>query len=145
MIACAVLACPVPFCITAAAQEARITVGSKSFTESVILGEVLAENHSLTNASGRTVDYVELFNPGENDLELDDLSLSNDPASPRKFTFADTLIPAGGRIVVRFDNDAPASPDNTGFSLSRSGDAVYFFDRPANGAALFVFELTEGR
>src|SRR5207253_485795 len=54
----------------------------------VVLNEVLASNHSFTNAGGSTPDWVELFNVSTNAMNLSDLSLSDDPSVPRKFIFS---------------------------------------------------------
>jgi hypothetical protein len=103
----------------------------------VVLNEVLASNHSLTNFGGHTADWVELFNPTTNALNLADLSLSDDPNAPRKFVFGPgTVLPVGGFLVVYCDNNLPIATNNTGFSLNASGGAVYLFNSPANGASL---------
>ncbi len=103
----------------------------------VVLNEVLADNRSFTNAAGRAVDYVELFNPGASEVTLANRSLSDDSLLPRKFVFpTDAVISPGGFRLVLFDSDQPASATNSGFGLNRLGDAVMLFDAPANGGGL---------
>ncbi|MDB6110280.1 MAG: hypothetical protein JWR69_2030, partial [Pedosphaera sp.] len=103
----------------------------------VVLNEVLASNHSLTNASGATLDWIELFNPTTNALNLADLSLSDDPNAPRKFVLATgTVLPVGGSLVVYCDSTLPVATNNTGFTLKQSGGAVYLFNSPTNGGSL---------
>lgn len=103
----------------------------------VVLNEVLSENHALTNHLGHTADFVELYNPTTNAVDLAELSLSNDPNNPRKWIFPTntTLGPLAYKVVY-FDDAAPVSPTNTGFGLSGRGDVVYFFNRPAGGGSL---------
>ncbi len=103
----------------------------------VMLNEVLARNHSLTNDQGRAVDFVELYNPTTNTVDLSDLSLSNDPNAPRRWIFpTNSALGASSYLVIYFDNNTPVSSTNTGFALSATGDAVYFFNRPASGGEL---------
>ncbi len=104
----------------------------------VVLNEILANNHSLTNALGGTPDWVELYNTSSsNSVDLADLSLSNDPNAPRKFVFAPgTMIPPGGHLLINFDNNNPASTTNTGFALKTTGDSVFLFNSISNGAGL---------
>jgi hypothetical protein len=47
-----------------------------------------------------------------------------------------TIIPAHGFMTVRCNSDLPVSANSAGFSLKKSGDQVYFFDKPANGGRL---------
>lgn len=109
----------------------------QSFTMPVVLNEVLASNGSLTNHAGHTADYVELYNPSTNAVDLSDLSLSNDPNDPRKFVFAtNTTIAALGYRIIYLDDAAPASATNAGFALAARGDALYFFHRTAGGYSL---------
>jgi hypothetical protein len=110
----------------------------------VVLNEVLASNHSLTNADGSTADWVELFNPTTNALNLADLSLSDDPNLPRKFVFPPgSTIPSGGYLLVYCNNNLPVSPTNTGFALNAEGGSVLLFTSLANGGGL-IDGLTYG-
>jgi hypothetical protein len=110
----------------------------------VVLNEVLASNHSLTNLAGTTSDWVELFNPATNTVAMADLSLSDDPNAPRKFVFAPgaTLAP-GGYFVLYCNNNLPGSATNTGFSLGATGGSLYFFNSLTNGGGL-IDSLTYG-
>ncbi|HTI97275.1 MAG TPA: lamin tail domain-containing protein [Dongiaceae bacterium] len=114
----------------------------------VVLNEVLASNASYTNAAGGTPDWVELFNPATNAIDLGGTCLSDDPAT-RKFVFpTGTMIPATGFLVVNCDAAAPVSATNTGFNLSAAGGHVYFFNTAATGgglldAASFGLQITD--
>jgi len=103
----------------------------------VILNEILASNHSLTNADGSLCDWIELYNPTTNTLNLADLSLSDDANNPRKYVFpSGSTIEPEGFLLMYCDNDRPASADNTGFSLSASGGSVLLFNQPTNSGGL---------
>ena len=101
------------------------------------INEVLANNHTLTNGNGFTPDLLEIYNPSNTAVSLADMSISTDPANPRAFIFpAGMTIPAKGFYVLTFDNNFPASATNTGFTLKAGSDAVYLYERPANGGLL---------
>jgi len=103
----------------------------------VLLNEVLAGNATLTNRAGATPDWVELFNPSPDPVDLDDCSLTDDLASPRRWVFpAGTVLPAGGWLVIECDRRQPVSAANTGFGLNAQGGGVYLFDRLAAGGGL---------
>jgi hypothetical protein len=110
----------------------------------VVLNEVLASNRSVTNFTGATSDWVELFNPFTNAVSLANLSLSDDPNAPRKFVFAPgTTLPSGGFFLLYCNNNLPGSPTNTGFSLNATGGSLFLFNSPTNGGGL-IDSLTYG-
>ena len=100
---------------------------TQNFAVPLVLNEVLAQNLSLTNLGLLTADYVELYNPSTNTVDLSDLSLSNDPNDPRKWVFPTNSIitPLGLKVVFCSSDAAPASSTNTGFALRPQGDTVY--------------------
>jgi hypothetical protein len=92
----------------------------------VVLNEVFANNQTLTNALGRTPDWVELVNTTTNTVDVSDLSLTDEPSLPRKWVFpAGSVIGPGAHLVIECDDALLPSATNTGFALSASGDAVY--------------------
>jgi hypothetical protein len=103
----------------------------------VTINEVLAFNTVVTNSFGNSPDFVELYNPSGDIVDLTDLSLSDNPAVPRRFVFppGSTIAPLGFKII-QFDTDLPPSATNTGFGLKQSGGAVYLFDNLGNGGSL---------
>jgi len=103
----------------------------------VVINEVLADNRSALLQDRYDGDWIELRNRSVYPADLGDMSLSDDPAVPRKFIFpAGTWLAGHGLLVLRCDPDQPASGDHTGFGLNRGGDAVYLFRAPAAGGAL---------
>ena len=103
----------------------------------LLLNEVFTKNNSYTNASGRAVDWVELYNPTTNVVDISGLSLTDDPGQPRRWVFPPgaTLGPSG-YYVVEFDDAAPYSPFNAGFQLSADSGSIYLFHRPGAGGTL---------
>jgi hypothetical protein len=105
--------------------------------QTVTINEVLAFNTVVTNAFGNSPDFVELYNPSGASVDLSDMSLSDNPAVPRRFVFpAGTIMPPLSFRVIQFDTDLPASATNTAFGIAQSGGAVYLFDKLVNGGSL---------
>jgi len=110
-----------------------------------ILNEVLARNQSAVTNAGRMQDFVELFNPGAADFNLGGMTLSVDKADPGQWIFpANTLLPAGGYLVIWCDGSRPASTlagnFNTGHSLEGESGGVYLF----NGSGQLVNSVEYG-
>jgi len=103
----------------------------------IVINEILADNASTEEPDGSTPDWVELYNPSSNAVNLADMSLSDSLATPRRWVFpAGSIISAQGYFRVRFDSDLPASTTNTGYGLRTTGDAVYLFNTPADGGGV---------
>ncbi len=103
----------------------------------VVLNEVFASNQTLTNAAGRTPDWVELFNATTNVFDLADMSLTDNAGVPRRWIFpSGAVIAPGGRFVIECSDAQPPSSTNTGFGLSAEGGAIYLVRRPADGGAV---------
>ncbi len=103
----------------------------------VVLNEVLADNRSARLANGYDGDWIELRNTGATELNLAEMSLSDDPSLPRMYVFpANTTLPAHGFLVIACDPNQPVSRTNTGFGLNRAGDALFLFRAPAQGGGL---------
>ena len=108
----------------------------------IVINEVLANNQSVTNNDGTISDWVELRNPSNAGVNISGMSLTDQIDDSQRWVFpAGSVVPANGFLVVRFDPDLPPTTNssailNAGFGLSASGDAVYFFNRPAAGGEL---------
>ncbi|MDB6031503.1 MAG: Spore coat protein CotH, partial [Verrucomicrobiales bacterium] len=103
----------------------------------VLINEVLANNSSLAEPDGSRPDWVELYNPSANAVDLADMSFTDDTTSARRWVFTNSMIlNAHTFLKVRFDADLPASSTNTGFGLKANGGNVYLFSRIADGGSL---------
>ena len=95
----------------------------------VILNEVLAENVASVQNGATFPDYVELKNVAGTSVYLQNWSLSDNPAKPRKFNFpAGTVIPSNGYLVVWLDDAAEAPGLHAGFALDNDGDTIALFN-----------------
>ncbi len=103
----------------------------------IVLNEVSAGKAALANLTDGTTDWLELFNPSTNAVALRDVSLSDDPTSPRKWSFSSgAMIAAGGYQWIACDGSAPASDNNTGFALNAAGGALFLYEARSNNVGL---------
>lgn len=109
----------------------------------IVLNEILAKNIgiSLTNifgpsVAGTTPEWVELFNPTANEIDLEDMSLTDDLTQPTKYVFQSLNLLPGARVIFMLDGSAPTSANNTGFGIKANGDTLYLFDKPGAGGSL---------
>ena len=112
----------------------QVDIQTVDTSVAVVLNEVLAANRSYTNQGGRISDWVEVMNTGTAEVDLVDLSLSDDPGVPRKWVFpSNSVLAAGTRMLIACDDDLPASTTNTGFALASEGDSVHLYRRLEDG------------
>lgn len=118
---------------TVATSTATLAAAS---TPVVRINEVLAANTKIAN--GTTFpDLIELFNAGTATVDLSGKSLTDDPATPRKYVFpSGTSIAAGGYLTLYADSDSTAAGLHTGFALDAEGDTVALYDTTAAGGTL---------
>ncbi|MEY2409363.1 MAG: hypothetical protein QOF48_2033 [Verrucomicrobiota bacterium] len=117
-----------------------------------LLNEILAVNHAaVTNAAGRTADFIELRNTNAVAFDLSGMRLGKDPADPSPWIFPGGVGIAGnGHLVVWFDNELPATTNagpflNTGRSLDAEAGGVWFFNsagQPVDSVA-FGFQVAD--
>jgi hypothetical protein len=103
----------------------------------VVINELLALNRSVSVGTGRFPDLVELYNPGGAPVDLGGMSLTDDPAEPRKFVFPPgSALAAGQYLVVYADSRADPPGHHLGFALSGDGEVLFLFDAPARGGGV---------
>ena len=92
----------------------------------VLINEILT--HSATS-----LDFIELFNPTTNVVNIGGWFLTDDPAVPKKFRIADgTLLAPLGYAVFNETNFNATPGTNGSFSLNAHGDDVYLFSGDAS-------------
>lgn len=98
----------------------------------LIISEVMADNETTlsdTDEPGEFPDWIELYNPGPDSIDLGGRYLTDDPSIPIKFRITDGVtISAGGFLVFYADNDPEQGPLHTNFQLSKYGESVGLFD-----------------
>ncbi|HKQ37223.1 MAG TPA: lamin tail domain-containing protein, partial [Verrucomicrobiae bacterium] len=100
----------------------------------LVINEVLALNAGLVE-NGRTPDWIEIYNGTTSNIDLTDLSLSDDLLEPRRYVFpaATTIAPANFlRVICDPGTTNSGAFMNTNFGLKSSGGTVYLFASEAN-------------
>lgn len=95
----------------------------------VRITEIMASNKTvLQTENGLFPDWIELTNTGDKEINLSGCGLSDDANKPLKWIFPDRKLEPGERILIFFSNSDLFGEDemNTGFSLSRKGETVFF-------------------
>ena len=111
-----------------------------------VINEFLASNSSgLVDDNGSTTDWIEIFNAGDQTINLAGYSLTDNPGDTSKFVFGSQLIGAGDYLVVFAGDDAAPTVGNdvyTGFGLSSAGEYVGLYD--PFGAVVSEFSVGGG-
>ena len=86
-----------------------------------IITEFVASNSdSLIDDNGNSTDWIEIFNPSNQAINLSGYGLTDDPSDSSRFVFPDTNLGAGEYLVVFAGDDV--SP-NSGCLLYTSDAA----------------------
>ena len=108
----------------------------------VILNEAMTSNgaayvHPVYGA----VDWVELYNPTDRDVDLSGFGLTDDLKKQYKYRFPEGAVLKSGEYLVLYctggTNATDADPYCTGFGLSQEGETLYLLD----GSYLEIDEL----
>jgi len=100
----------------------------------LVINEFLALNNGTNqDEMGQFEDWVEIYNPGVETVEMGGLFLTDDLAQTTQWMFPDTTIEASGFLLVWCDNDETDGPLHTNFKLSGDGEEIGLFGRLAAG------------
>ncbi len=91
-------------------------------------------NEILTHTDLPLVDAVELFNPTGSNANIGHWFLTDSRTSPKKYQLpANTIIPAGGYLVLTENYFNPIPVVDPSFSFSSHGEEVYIYSADADG------------
>ena len=98
--------------------------------EGVVINEFLARNSSVNSDEyGEYDDWVELYNPTNQDIELQGMYLSDHSDQPLRWRFAEpTMLDAGTFLLVWCDGDTAQGPLHSSFKLSGNGESIILTD-----------------
>ncbi len=99
--------------------------------EGLVISEVMASNRSaVPDENGEYADWVEIWNRSANDINLENVGLSDDELSI-SFLFPKMTLKAGERLLVYCDKENQAvagKPLHAKFSLSSNGESITLYD-----------------
>ncbi|MBK7569756.1 MAG: CotH kinase family protein [Bacteroidetes bacterium] len=110
-------------------ETINIHIGSPS--QNLVINEFMAKNETtITDDFGGYADYIELFNPGPENIFLTGKYLSDDFDQPAKWPLPDRLMLPNTYIIIWADDDTEEGNVHTNFNLDASGDEIGIFSGP---------------
>lgn len=109
--------------------------------EPIITEFVASNDTTLLDGNGSSSDWIEIFNAGNEAVDLDDYTLTDDASDPSKWEFPSFVLGAGEYLVVFASNDdAPDAAGNlhTNFKLSAGGEYLGLYDPDGGLLSEFV-------
>ncbi|MDB4766278.1 lamin tail domain-containing protein [bacterium] len=101
-----------------------------------LINEFSASNAgAIDDDNGNSTDWIEIYNAGEDAINLVGYTLTDNPTDTTKYVFPSTTLPGGQYLVVFAGDDADPTIGTdlyTGFALSSSGEYLGFFDPAGN-------------
>lgn len=95
------------------------------------LNEFMADNDTILedpDEAGSYPDWIELYNPGTESIDLGGLYLTDDLTDPTQFQIPTGVsIPGGGFLLFYADDDTDQGDQHTNFKLSADGESVALF------------------
>lgn len=101
--------------------------GSVTNEKSVTISEVMTRNEHYPDRDGRLLDYIELYNPGDQQADISGYKIT-DKIDDLGYTLPQgTVIPAGGYLLLQCNPDGDGVKDLP-FGLSRSGETIWMYN-----------------
>lgn len=119
-----------------------LAITSLVYTQTLRINEFMALNQTvLTDEDGEYSDWIEIYNPTENGIDLEGWGLTDEMGIPFKWTFPDIIL-NGGEYLLLFasdkDRSVAGSELHTNFKLSGSGEYFALFN--PSGIAVTEFD-----
>ena len=110
-----------------------VTNENGSSVDFPIISEVMSSNRdALAATDGEYYDWIEVYNPTENDINLAGYSLSDDMENPMRFVFPSKVLKPGEFAIVFASGGAIDDPYHAEFRLSAKGEDLFLFDAHQN-------------
>lgn len=91
----------------------------------LVINEVCSNNFTLVkNENGNYSDYIELYNPGDEEILLEGYFLSDDEEQLQKYALNSVVVPPKGYYVVWLDADNMVT-EIAEFGISKTGDKLF--------------------
>jgi hypothetical protein len=102
----------------------------------ISINEILASNSKgIEDEDGDTVPWIELYNGGDEPVNLSFFGLSDDPERPWRWLIPDTTLQPGAFLLIFAsgkDRATPGRPLHANFRVSRDGEPVTLTDINGN-------------
>jgi hypothetical protein len=87
---------------------------------------------AVQDPQGEYDDWIEIYNISDSDVNMQGKALTNQCTDADKWVFPDTILAAGGHLVVWCDNDVSDPGLHANFTLAESGDTLVLYDNLAS-------------
>lgn len=103
---------------------------------SVVINEFMASNStSLESSDGGFYDWFELYNPGDEDVDLTGWTVTDDLTVPGKYELSGLVVEAGGfEVLYASDNEEELGDNHVGFHMNKDGESLAIY-RPDGSPA----------
>lgn len=121
-------------------------LSSKAEPAAIVINEICAKNTSYAASDGNFYDWIELYNPTGNTVNLSGYGLTDNEKNLYKFTFPDnTVINAGERLIVFCDSDLTALNGQLAapMGLSTDGETLILTDKNGTAVDTLTFGIME--
>ncbi len=106
-------------------------------TPQLSINEIVAKNTTgIQDSAQEYEDWVEIYNYGDEPVELGELYLSDRLNQPMHWKLPQVVLEPDEYIVFIADKDQEQGDRHTNFKLNANGETVYLFDNKANYNAL---------
>jgi len=97
--------------------------------EGLYINELMADNQiTIPGPDGTYPDWIELYNAGNESIDLGGMFLTDDLTDPTAWSFPnDTIIEPEGYLLVWADNSSDKSSLHSGFGLNANGEEIGLF------------------
>lgn len=101
------------------------------------INEFMASNaNTYPDEAGEFEDWIEIFNPGDAPIALQNFYLTDDEDTPAKWKMPVIWLPAQGYQVFWADSDESQGNRHANFKLGAGGEAIYIFEKNGDGFSL---------
>ncbi len=110
-----------------------VVVPHYAFAQSLVINEVMVENSVHPDQFGNFPAWIELYNRGEDPIQLNNYYLTNEPLEPKKWNLPQSeLLPNSSVLVyASAGNVIAAQPFHTNFTIENNVNGVYLFSKSA--------------
>ncbi|MHC4852909.1 MAG: lamin tail domain-containing protein, partial [Planctomycetota bacterium] len=100
-------------------------------TQGIVINEFLTSNKTgIKDEKGQVEDWLELYNTTNSSVNVGGMYLTDDVTTPTEWQIpTNTMIAAGGTLLIWLDNDPLDGPLHATFKLTSLGEAVFLFDK----------------
>ena len=125
---------------TGVSREMQVEVGHTG--PSLVINELMADNETvLGDEFGEFDDWIEIYNPGDEAVSLSGYTMTDNLASPAKWSFPDVTIAPRDFVLIWADGQPEQGAMHASFRLDKEGEDVGLFD--ASGAPVSTVSFGE--